>query len=68
MKFLGLQWIEQNSEVQNMFNNLIAVLMNEDVLIYELYEFRGHLFRVYPSGKIGRADYADNAFYKGVKR
>ena len=51
-----------------MFNNLIAVLMDEDVLIYELYEFHGHLFRVYPSGKIGRADYADNAFYKGVKR
>ena len=51
-----------------MFKNLIAVLMDEDVLVYKLYEFRGHLFRVYPSGKIGRSDCADNEFYKGVKR
>lgn len=51
-----------------MFNNFVAALMDEDVLVYELYIFRGHLFRVYPSGRIGCADDADNTFYKWVKR
>ena len=46
-----------------MFNNLIAVLMDDDDLVYVLYVFRGHLFRKYPDGRLGRVDAADVAFY-----
>lgn len=51
-----------------MFNNFVAALMGDDDLLYVLYVFRGHLFRKYPDGRLGRADAADFAFYKGVKR
>ena len=51
-----------------MFNNFVAALMAGDDLVYVLYTFRGHLFRKYPDGRLGRADAADSYFYKGVKR
>lgn len=32
--------------------------------LYELYVFRGHPFRVYPCGRIGKADEGDIHFIK----
>jgi len=45
----------------------IAALQAGDYLVYVLYLFRGHLFRV-GGGRISRADRADREFYEEVKR
>ena len=37
-----------------MFSNFVAALMDDDDLVYVLYVFRGHLFRKYPDGRLGR--------------
>lgn len=42
-----------------MKKNYLAACVQGDTLLYELYSFRGHVFRVYPDGKIGRADESD---------
>ena len=39
-----------------MFNNPIGALCDEDNLIYFLYEYRGHVFRQYPNGRLEKAD------------
>lgn len=36
--------------------------------LYELYVFRGHAFRVYPNGSIGKADEGDMDFIKEDER
>ena len=36
--------------------------------LYELYVFRGHAFRVYPGGHIGKADEGDIDFIKEDER
>lgn len=45
----------------------VAALQAGDDLVYVLYLFRGHLFRV-GGGRISRADRADREFYEEVKR
>ena len=45
----------------------VAALQDENELVYVLYLFRGHLFRVC-NGGISRADRADREFYEEVKR
>lgn len=40
-----------------------AVVQGREVeLVYNIYCYRGHVFRAYPDGRIGRADDADRAF------
>lgn len=36
--------------------------------LYELYVFRGHAFRVYPGGRIGKADEGDIDFIQEDER
>lgn len=40
----------------------VAALQDENELVYVLYLFRGHLFRV-GGGRISRADRADHEFF-----
>ena len=40
-----------------------AMVQGRDAdLVYNIYCYRGHVFRVYPDGRIGRADDTDRAF------
>lgn len=41
-----------------MFENFIMAAMSDE-LVYECYDFRGHIFRRYPSGRICEADEYD---------
>lgn len=50
-----------------MKNNLLFALMDESSVIYEVYIFCGHLFRVYPNGHIKKAGADDIAAAKSFK-
>lgn len=39
-----------------------GALCSADAVLYEIYMFRGHVFRVYPGGRISKADEQDAEF------
>ena len=45
-----------------------AACCRGDSLLYELYVFRGHPFRVFPDGSISKADEGDLDFIKEDER
>ena len=55
-----------HSEIINQAE-LIAALMDENVVLYVLYLWKGHLFR-FENGKITSADSADIKFYEGREK
>lgn len=42
-----------------MKKQFLTVCMHGDEILYSLYSYNGHISRVYPSGKIGRANEED---------
>lgn len=40
----------------------ITTLMHEYDIVYHLYSFKDHVYRVYPDGTIGKTDKADQLF------
>lgn len=42
-----------------MFNNFLCSCCSSDSVLYDLYSFRGHVFRKYPDGHITQADEND---------
>ena len=51
-----------------MTKEFLTALVEIDTLVYSLYSFNGHIARVYPSGKIGRASEEDKRAGEWAKK
>ena len=51
-----------------MKKELIGTCVCGDEFLYDLYSFSGHVSRVYPDGRIGRADNSDRRYASTAER